>query len=66
MAWTVLESWGVRSTADVGTIVFQLVESGVLARQDSDAREDFDNLLDMQKLLEDEYFESGSDAADRA
>ncbi len=41
MARPVLEHWGVRSTADVGDVVFALVDTGVLMRQPTDGRHDF-------------------------
>lgn len=62
MAWTVLQRWGIVSTADIGTIVFQLVESGVLSRQESDDEADFDGVVDLQRVLEDDYFDAPGDA----
>ena len=62
MAWTVLERWGIETTADIGTIVFQLVESGILARQEGDSRADFDHVMNLQKVLEEDYFETPDDA----
>src|SRR5438034_6609819 len=41
MSRLVLEHWGIRSTADIGHIVFALVELGMLLCQTTDAREDF-------------------------
>lgn len=41
MARTVLEHWGIERTADVGEIVFGLVECGVLIKQDEDTPADF-------------------------
>jgi len=41
MTRTVLESWGVRSTADFGEIVFKMVENGVLGKTDTDTKNDF-------------------------
>lgn len=61
MAWTVLERWGVRRTDDVGTIVFQLIDGGVLHRQESDSRTDFDDVVDLQSVLEEHYFENVDD-----
>lgn len=66
MAWTVLERWGIRETADVGTIVFQLIDGGVLHKQDSDSRTDFDDVADLQSVLEEHYFESVDDQFDAA
>ncbi|MBL7076346.1 MAG: hypothetical protein ISS31_02640 [Kiritimatiellae bacterium] len=41
MALTVLLSWGLTSTEDIGEVVFHLVESGKLGKTDSDRKEDF-------------------------
>ena len=36
-----LEHWGVHGTADVGEIVFALVDAGILITQEGDSPEDF-------------------------
>jgi uncharacterized repeat protein (TIGR04138 family) len=41
MAPTVFEEWGLRTSADVGELVFQLVECGQLKARPEDRREDF-------------------------
>jgi uncharacterized repeat protein (TIGR04138 family) len=41
LAPTVLGFWGVRRTEDFGTIVFSLIDAGLLARQPTDKIEDF-------------------------
>ena len=41
LASTVFEEWGLRSGADVGSVVFQLVEAGQLSARPQDRREDF-------------------------
>jgi uncharacterized repeat protein (TIGR04138 family) len=43
MGLTVLEYWGVRSTGDVGRMVFNLIEAGVFGRAADDRIEDFEN-----------------------
>jgi uncharacterized repeat protein (TIGR04138 family) len=43
MVLTVFEDWGIRSCADFGEIVFNMVEIGLLAKTDKDTREDFKN-----------------------
>ena len=43
MGLTVLEHWGIRSTGDVGCMVFNLIEAGVFGRSDDDRLEDFEN-----------------------
>src|SRR4029078_8544933 len=41
MTLTVLEEWRVRNCEDFGEIVFTMVEAGLLAKTDTDTREDF-------------------------
>jgi uncharacterized repeat protein (TIGR04138 family) len=41
MTATVLEEWGVKSCTDFGEIVFNMVESGLLAKTEKDTRDDF-------------------------
>ncbi len=43
MGLTVLEYWGLRSTGDVGRMVFNLIEAGIFGRADDDRIEDFEN-----------------------
>ncbi len=57
LALTVMQSWGIGSAADVGRIVYQLVDAGVLSKQDSDRYEDFDRGYDLKETLEDKYFD---------
>lgn len=49
MARTVLEHWGVRATADVGELVFALVDCGILIKQDEDLPEDFRDVFDFDE-----------------
>lgn len=55
MARTVLEHWGVHSTADMGEIVFALVDCGVLIKQPHDSREDFEDLFTFEEAFEHSY-----------
>lgn len=55
MARTVLEHWGIERTADVGEIVFALVEAGVLIKQDEDSPEDFADVFDFADAFESYY-----------
>ncbi|MGH7553616.1 MAG: Minf_1886 family protein [Longimicrobiales bacterium] len=55
MARTVLEHWGIRATADLGDLVFALVECGILIKQDEDAMEDFRNVFDFDQTFERDY-----------
>lgn len=55
MARTVLEHWGLQGTADVGEIVFALVDAGVLLKQDDDSPRDFDAIYDFEEAFEADY-----------
>lgn len=43
MVPTVLEEWGIRNSVDFGEIVFNMVEIGLLAKTETDNRDDFKN-----------------------
>jgi uncharacterized repeat protein (TIGR04138 family) len=55
MARTVLAHWGVTSTADLGDLVFALVELGLLSSQPTDSKADFLNVYDFDRAFEQEY-----------
>lgn len=57
LAADVLGRWGVEHASDVGTVVFQMVDAGVLARQDSDRLDEFEAGGDLRAGLEEDYFE---------
>ncbi len=52
MALTVLQSWGLARTEDVGEVVFNLVESGKLGKTESDRREDFAHGYDFEATFQ--------------
>lgn len=51
MAITVLAEWGVTGCEDFGEIVFNLVESGLLAKTDQDSRENFKGGYDFHSVF---------------
>lgn len=51
MALMILTEWGVRSCADFGEIVFNMVESHLLAKTEKDTREDFKNGYDFEEAF---------------
>ena len=55
MARLVLEHWGIRATADIGDIVFTLVDLGLLVSQPQDSRRDFSGLFDFEDAFERAY-----------
>lgn len=63
MSGTVLETWGLHATRDVGVIVFLLIEAGVFGRAPEDKLEDFENLFDFQEAFVTPYLPRSGDAA---
>ncbi|MFQ5843737.1 MAG: Minf_1886 family protein, partial [Planctomycetota bacterium] len=61
LAKSVLEEWGVRSTEDLGNIVFNLVEAELLSRTESDTRQDFVGVYDFGEAFEDAFRRSLQD-----
>ena len=55
MAGLVLEHWGVRSSADIGDVVFTLVELGLLMSQPTDSRDEFLDVFDFGQAFGSEY-----------
>jgi uncharacterized repeat protein (TIGR04138 family) len=51
MVLTVFESWGIRSTEDVGHMVFNLIGSGIFGKTDEDSIEDFKNIYDFREAF---------------
>jgi uncharacterized repeat protein (TIGR04138 family) len=51
----VLEHWGVRSTADIGDVVFTLVELDLLMSQATDSRDEFADVFDFDQAFERDY-----------
>ena len=51
----VLEHWGIHETGDVGDVVFALVESGILIKQDEDTRAEFENVYDFDEAFQTSY-----------
>ncbi len=55
MARMVLEHWGVTSTADIGDVVFALVELGLLSSQPTDSKSDFLDVFSFDRAFERDY-----------
>lgn len=51
LAATVLKHWGIHTTADLGQIVFMLIDVGLLARQPTDRIEDFERVYDFAEVF---------------
>ncbi|MCX7784872.1 MAG: hypothetical protein N2201_01380 [candidate division WOR-3 bacterium] len=55
MAKTVLEFWGIKTTDDIGEIVFNLIEAGILTKTAEDKKEDFHNVFDFNEVFVQDY-----------
>ncbi|VTT97528.1 Uncharacterized protein OS=Planctomyces maris DSM 8797 GN=PM8797T_22188 PE=4 SV=1 [Gemmataceae bacterium] len=55
MAPVVFRLWNVRTTDDVGRMVFDLIRVGRLSKSDRDAPEDFHDLFDLPQALADGF-----------
>ena len=51
MSMTVLDYWGIRSTSDIGHMVFNLIKAGVFGRAENDHPEDFENGFSFQEAF---------------
>jgi uncharacterized repeat protein (TIGR04138 family) len=55
MARTVFRIWGINSTADIGEIVFNLVDANLMSKTDEDSRDDFRDVYDLDQVLVRDY-----------
>ena len=55
MAKVVLNSWGLKSTSDVGDIVYNLIAIGKMKKSRRDRREDFDNVYEFDEALRERF-----------
>ncbi len=55
MAKTVLNRWGIRSTADVGEIVYNMVRNQKIRVTAEDSQDDFLEVYDFQKVFCDDF-----------
>lgn len=63
LAKAVLNQWGIRSTSDLGEIVYNLIASGDLEQAASDSRADFDHVYDFETALRRDYVLALDDVA---
>ena len=55
MSRLVLEHWGIKSTSDIGQVVFALVDLGMLLSQPTDSAEDFADVFHFDEAFERNY-----------
>jgi uncharacterized repeat protein (TIGR04138 family) len=63
MAVTVLGHWGVRSTSDIGNIVYNMIAAGDLEKTPNDSRTDFDDVFDFVTALKPRFSLPANDPA---
>jgi len=51
MAKTILNGWGIERTEDIGEIVFNMIETGLLGKTESDSRADFADGYDFNEAF---------------
>jgi uncharacterized repeat protein (TIGR04138 family) len=51
MVLTVFENWGIRRTADVGNMVFNLIDAGIFGKTEEDSIEDFKDVYDFEEAF---------------
>lgn len=51
LAYSVLREWGVKTTRDIGDIVFNLISVGIFSKTEEDSIEDFNNVFDLRARL---------------
>jgi uncharacterized repeat protein (TIGR04138 family) len=63
MTKTILNGWGIRQTEDVGEIVFNMVETGLLGKTEKDSRADFANGYDFDEVFRKPFLPAGHPCA---
>jgi uncharacterized repeat protein (TIGR04138 family) len=63
LAMTVLNQWGIRTTSDLGEIVYNLIASGDLEKAPTDSRADFDHVYDFEAALRRDFVLALDDVA---
>ena len=51
----VLNGWGIHSTMDFGRLVFNLVEAGLMRKQDHDSIDDFADVYDFDNIFNEPF-----------
>jgi uncharacterized repeat protein (TIGR04138 family) len=55
MSYSLLHNWGLRKSADVGNIVFNIIETGLFGRSPEDNLEDFKEVYDFKEVFQKPY-----------
>ena len=52
MACAVFEHWGVKETADFGEMVFNMVDTQLMGKNENDSRDDFKGVYDFKSAFD--------------
>ncbi|MBU4457381.1 MAG: hypothetical protein KJ902_01425 [Candidatus Omnitrophica bacterium] len=52
MARVVFKHWGIESTNDFGEIVFNMINAGILGKNEKDSKRDFNNRFDFKESFD--------------
>jgi uncharacterized repeat protein (TIGR04138 family) len=55
MSYTLLNTWGIHSTADIGEIVYNLIDYDVFSRTEEDKRSDFEAVYTFEEAFIDPF-----------
>jgi uncharacterized repeat protein (TIGR04138 family) len=55
LAATVLRHWGIKTSEDVGCVVFNLVDYGILGKQEEDSMDSFRSGVDFEEMFRTYY-----------
>lgn len=55
LAKSVLNSWGIFSTSDFGSIVYNIIDIGLMKKSENDRREHFDEVYDFQEVFVEQF-----------
>ncbi|GAA4465697.1 Minf_1886 family protein [Novipirellula rosea] len=55
LAKMVLANWGIRSTSDLGELVYNLIRIEQMRKSETDRREDFDDVFDFDDAFEPQF-----------
>ena len=55
MAKFTINSWGIRSTYDVGIIVYNMIDAGLMGKTETDSIDDFLDVYDFDAALKEDY-----------
>lgn len=55
LARMVFNHWGVKTTRDIGEIVYLMIDHNWMTAQETDRIEDFDNVYDFEEVFEKQY-----------